>query len=101
MKVRVTAGCRAILARLGVDGERRKDDGRSTKWLGMGEGEVLLVTPTQWASAKTLGAAGRFADEGKTVEARAALVQVQFAPSLSGYADLVRIRILMTRHVPM
>lgn len=31
----------------------------------MGEGEVLLVTPTQWASAKALGAAGVLLTKGK------------------------------------
>ncbi|MGY8739099.1 MAG: hypothetical protein ACKVIW_16450 [bacterium] len=69
--------------------------------MGLGEGEVLLVTPIQSAFATALGAAGRFADEGKTVEARAALAQVQFSTWLSGYADLVRIRILMTLDGPM
>ena len=53
------------------------------------------LTPIQRAAAKALGAAGQFVDEGKLVEARAALVQVRSEPSLSGYADLVRIRILM------
>jgi len=53
------------------------------------------LTPAQREAARALGEAGAHADAGRIVAARAALARASAAPSLAGYAELVRVRLLM------
>ena len=53
------------------------------------------LTPVQRAAARNLGEASRLVGLGKTVEARKALDRVSGTPALLGYAELVRVHLLM------
>jgi len=53
------------------------------------------LTPVQRAAAKALGEARRYVEEGRPAKAREALARTRQVASLSGYAELVRVRLLM------
>jgi soluble lytic murein transglycosylase-like protein/predicted negative regulator of RcsB-dependent stress response/TolA-binding protein len=55
----------------------------------------VALTPSQRAAAKALGEAKRLVDAGRLAEARAALERTRAEPTLAGYADLVRVHLLM------
>jgi len=66
--------------------------------LGEGPGgadPLATLTPAQRAGAKALGMARAHLDAGKTGLARSTLAHVGPATALYGYADLIRVRILM------
>jgi len=56
---------------------------------------VAGLTAAQREAARSLGTARRLAEEGRTGEARVALARVEGVPSLAGYADLVRVHLLL------
>jgi tetratricopeptide (TPR) repeat protein len=56
---------------------------------------AMTLTPEQRKAARSLGEASRLVGLGKTVEARQALDRVQGVPALAGYAELVRVHLLM------
>jgi len=56
---------------------------------------VTTLTPAQRGAARALGEASRFVGDGETVEARKALARTSGIPALAGYAELVRIHLLM------
>ncbi len=60
-----------------------------------GADPLARLTPAQRASARALGEARRLVEEGLLAEARTALARTRHAPSLAGYAELVRVRLLM------
>jgi len=60
-----------------------------------GADPVQSLTPSQRAAAKALGEARRHVDEDRLDEARAALARIDETASLAGYAELVRVRLLM------
>jgi len=56
---------------------------------------AMTLTQEQRETARSLGEASRLVGLGKTVEARQALDRVQGVPALVGYAELVRVHLLM------
>ena len=56
---------------------------------------AMTLTPKQREAARSLGEASRFVEIGKTVEARQALDRVRGFAALAGYAELVRVHLLM------
>jgi soluble lytic murein transglycosylase-like protein len=56
---------------------------------------AMSLTPAEREAARNLGEASRLVGLGKTVEAREALDRVNGAPALRGYAELVRVHLLM------
>ena len=56
---------------------------------------AMTLTQEQREAARSLGEASRLVGLGKTVEARQALDRVQGVPALVGYAELVRVHLLM------
>jgi soluble lytic murein transglycosylase-like protein/predicted negative regulator of RcsB-dependent stress response len=56
---------------------------------------AMTLTSAQREAARALGEASRLVESGETVEARQALDRVSGVPQLSGYAELVRVHLLM------
>jgi len=56
---------------------------------------AMTLTQEQREAARSLGEASRLVGLGKTVEARQALDRVRGVPALVGYAELVRVHLLM------
>jgi soluble lytic murein transglycosylase len=61
---------------------------------------VAELTPAERDAARQLGMARRLAREGRTDAARAALARIQGVPALEGYADLVRVHVLLEEGRP-
>lgn len=58
------------------------------------------LTSAQRAAAQALGDARRLVEAGRPAEARAALARVKDVASLEGYAELVRVHLLMKEGAP-
>jgi soluble lytic murein transglycosylase len=56
---------------------------------------AMTLSSAQREAARALGEASRLVESGETVEARRALGRVSGVPQLAGYAELVRVHLLM------